>query len=178
MTPTPVPSPTLIETVATATSIPWTEVLTALGTVGAVAVALVFGLWQMRYIRRDAKQRDENRKREQASKVTAWLETGGTSPVGQDVRIRITNTSDRPVFNFVLDIEDDYLLEAINMLPDSSGAFINKALVGILPPNAGDVWWSGNVPPEDDRPIPCSFTDAEGIKWRRDAEGLLVLVGD
>lgn len=131
----------------------WIDYLTAFGTVGAVVVALAFGLLEYGRGRRKAT-------REQAEQVSAWcqnslFEQGDFKLVGKGV---VRNPSSAPIHQVVVSPRQ-VGVEAWLVLPEDSIEFHHE-------------------PPEfaQSAGIRVTFTDNAGRRWTRSPSGRLTRV--
>lgn len=144
----------------------WIE---AIGTVGALAVALAFGVYELRQGRIDRRKRASEARLSQASLVNAWLsvswlDPSDSAPVAVPV---LYNGAEAPVYGVVFELPSRY-----------TGGAPRPVQYGLLPPteDAKILDWdpeplsSGD---DLDEPLELSFRDAAGIWWHRDAHGRL-----
>lgn len=134
----------------------------ALGTVAAVVVSLIVGFVGWRGSKRTEAQLRKEGLRAQASKVAAWQ--SGNDRSSQGYALTVLNNSDLPIYSVhaprltVLNTSTgkDDLVE-FGTMPPSDRRTVN---VGF---EHGDITHSWEL----------QFTDANGTKWRRTADGVL-----
>lgn len=137
----------------------------ALGTVAAVIVSLVVGFVGWRGSKRAEAQLRKEGLRAQASKVAAWQ--SGNDRSAEGYALTVLNNSDLPIYGVHA---PGLTIMNTNTGKDELVAF------GTMPPSAkrraslgfeyGDITDSWEL----------QFTDANGTKWRRTADGVLSLV--
>ena len=146
----------------------WVDTISAAGTLVAIGTSL-FLLAQGQRDRRDVAS---ERKREQASRVTCWVEwnvdwDGGTFAQPACPSIRVKNASDAAVYEVFVDFFSPVDGQAI------------RADVGAVGPGS-TAQWNFEEPFDTTGWIPEAlvpklfFRDASGQEWKRTARGLLV----
>jgi hypothetical protein len=136
------------------------NLFSAVGTVGALAVALVL----LRQEQQREALRSEEQRRSQAVKVSAWLEALRSAHGGQDLFFHVHNASEMPIFEVSLPtpVPDEDETEAV--------------FIGLVPPGqtiqrpAPKDWLSAYFSPE---PVQIEFLDSSGQQWTRDEQGAL-----
>jgi hypothetical protein len=130
--------------------------LAAVGTLLAFAVAL-----RLLFKELDARrENEEDRRREQASRVAAWARPVGAGP--NDHAMMLRNNSEQPVTAVRLVMEH----------PDMPEVVTREESWDLVPPGeqrVDDMWVTG--PPG---PVTLTFTDAAGHRWTRRPDGRLV----
>lgn len=171
----------------------WAEELSAIGTVGAFAVALTVLALQLRTSRRE----QDERRRTQARLVTAWFDQLRVVKDGDSAalegRIQISNLSDEPVYDIALRLGDPYFQH----LPYDGGVLHLPSLAGesvlylpLLAPRADKFHnWSQRFDRDEfpdlaspiEVPLPpwalwlgMEFRDAGGRRWTRQPNGRLI----
>lgn len=148
--------------------------IAAIGTAGAFAAGGVLLVKELRVQR----ARDEDSRRAQASKVTAWAGESVSSvttpggPTRRRVRthIRVRNASDQPVYSCGvtihtgLDFEPAYVPGLVP--PDTK---LEGAVDWDLPDEAGPYLSS----PGGEAQVTLTFRDSSGRMWKRGPEGIL-----
>lgn len=148
------------------------EVLAAVGTVGALAAAIV-----LLEIERRARRRDElERRRSQARLVSCWVLNWSSGPGGADedgnpfpsdgATLEFRNASSEPVYGV-----------AIRPLDDSGDLQPAEIWRDCLRPGQQErTWVACEVDPESSvgPAFEMSFTDADGRDWKRIGSGVLV----
>lgn len=139
------------------------NVFASIGTVGAFGTGFVL---LRREHRREADREEESR-RSQATKVSAWVEAY-TKPDGtRELAFHIHNASDMPIY------------EAEIPLPVHPGEESVTEFIGLIPPgrtmrrSAPNEWLKSYIEPE---PIQIEFDDSLGYRWSRDELGTLLRV--
>lgn len=143
------------------------SLITATGTVVAIAVSLFL----LRQGQQDRRALSEERRREQASRVTCWCDWNAESPsVDYDQphvpAIYVRNTSDQTVYQVFVDYwHPDGVEERIDIGPVPPGETRHRDVVAPIP---DDLRWepSGMLPR-------VLFTDSNGNAWVRDRRGRL-----
>jgi len=143
----------------------------AVGTVAAVAVALWIAIRDGRQARADRRQRDVRERQEQASKVTAWVETGATG-----VDMIVSNANAEAVNHVVVSFD---LVRSLPM----TGSTLHRGpeieddeyLFAVLPPGK----WRMAVPEArldtDLTPgVMIAFSDSHNGHWLRLTDGALI----
>lgn len=144
--------------------------LVALGTVGAVVVALGIGVIEYLRGREDRREDRAERRRAQALLVNAWLEVDLADPLTDGPRMtavyRVQNASRAPVYDFV-----------VRHPPGFRGPASQLSYYGVLVPTEGahGVGRPEAVSFADDSDVQLehSFRDASGRWWRRGTDGVL-----
>ncbi len=135
----------------------------AIGTIGAFVVGFV--LLRGEHTREAA--RDEDTRRSQAVKVSAWVEAQRTAQGGRDVLFFVHNASEMPIYEVSLAAPDE---------GDDEAEFI-----GLVPPGqtikrpAPREWLATYYAPE---PVEIEFHDSGGRQWTRNEQGFLAPAGD
>jgi hypothetical protein len=146
------------------------NVFSAVGTVGAFAVAMVL----FRREQRREEVRDEEERRDQAVKVSAWIEAVRTTHGGHDVVFHVHNASAMPIYEVSL----------LTPVPSGGGEggaegdeeHDEAEFIGLVPPGqtirrpAPPDWARTYYAPE---PVPIEFRDSSGQPWTRDDTGTL-----
>lgn len=144
------------------TAADWVSVLvnaaSAIGTMGAFVVGFV--LFRREHCREEA--REEDLRRSQAVKVSAWVEARRTPQGGQEVLFLVHNASDMPIYEVSLPTpdEDDDEAEFIGLVPP--GQTIQRP--------APREWLATYYAPE---PVEIEFLDSSGRQWTRTEQGFL-----
>ena len=143
------------------------NVFSSIGTVGAFAVAM--------YLLREEHQReelhDEENRRSQAVKVSAWVEARPLPHGGREVAFNVHNASDMPIFEVSLPMP----------VPGEDGEAHEAEFIGLVPPGqtiqraAPKEWAASYFSPE---PVEIEFVDSSGQHWTRDEQGVLTRQGD
>ncbi|MGH8866651.1 MAG: hypothetical protein ACRDYU_01495 [Actinomycetes bacterium] len=143
----------------------WVDYLTAVGTVGAVVVALALGfIGEVRSVRL-ARAAAKERERAQAVRVAAWKEVesvsaaGATGWVGHTV---LQNGSDEPIWDVTVHVT-------------TGGPWNIVQEAGIVAPSARLVWTHEDASPAEGQYVGLSveFTDNARRRWERTATGEL-----
>lgn len=130
----------------------------AIGTIGAFVVGFVL-------LRREQNReaaRDEDGRRSQAVKVSAWVEAQRTAHGGREVLFLVHNASEMPIYEVSLPTPDEN---------DNEAEFI-----GLVPPGqtiqrpAPREWLATYYAPE---PVQIEFLDSSGRQWTRNEQGFL-----
>ena len=133
------------------------------GTVGAFAVGMVL----LRQEHKREEVRNEEQRRSQAVKVSAWLEATRNAQGGRDPFFHVHNASDMPIFEVALASHEADAGEA--------------EFIALVPPGqtvqrpAPREWLKGYHAPE---PVQIEFLDSSGRRWARDEEGTLRAADD
>ena len=135
----------------------------AIGTIGAFVVGFVL-------LRREQNReaaRDEDARRSQAVKVSAWVEAQRTAQGGREVLFFVHNASDMPIYEVSLPTpdEDDDEAEFIGLVPP--GQTIQRP--------APREWLATYYAPE---PVEIEFLDSSGRQWTRNEQGFIAPTGD
>jgi hypothetical protein len=146
----------------------WLDSINALGTLVAIGTSLFL----LRQGQRDRREAANQRKREQASRVTCWAEwnsdwSGGTFAQPRCPSVRVSNASDAAVYEVFVDF-----------IRPADGQTC-RADIGAVAPGGSARWdfeesfqLQGWVP---DALMPrLYFRDANGVPWKRTARGILV----
>jgi hypothetical protein len=138
------------------------NVFSSIGTVGAFAVAM--------YLLREEHQRealnDEEARRSQAVKVSAWIEARALPHGGREVAFHVHNASDMPIFEVSLPMP----------IPNADEGRHEAEFIGLVPPGqtiqraAPSEWAASYFSPE---PVEIEFLDSGGRHWTRDEQGSL-----
>jgi hypothetical protein len=136
-------------------------VFSALGTVGAFATGFV--LLRREHLREEV--RAEDARRDQAVKVSAWIEAARTSSGGRELFFHVHNASQMPIY------------EVSVRNPVTGGDEPEEAeFIGLVPPGqtirrpAPKEWLATYHSPE---PVEIEFLDSSGHRWTRDEQGAL-----
>lgn len=144
----------------------WTDIFSALGTVGATGVALIFGLISLRLALRDHKARrqqdierfeekyeaEQRQIRSQAERVASWVEVRQEYPTHVVV---IQNSSDQPIWEI-----------AVHYPHLSEG----KASFTVIPANGKKELPMQPVPGISEQAVDVFFSDNAGRRWYRPAK--------
>ena len=138
------------------------DLLSAIGTIGAFAVGLF--LFRREHRREEAHNEDE--RRSQAVKVSAWVEAKRTGTGGREIAFFVHNASDMPIFEVSMPTpdEDDDEAEFIGLVPP--GQTIERP--------APREWLATYYSPE---PVEIEFLDSSGQQWTRNEQGFLAKTG-
>jgi hypothetical protein len=148
------------------------NVFSAVGTVGAFAVAMVL----FRREQRREEVRDEEERRDQAVKVSAWIEAVRGTHGGREVVFHVHNASAMPIYEVSLltPIPGDGTGDEGEV---GEGEDHDEAeFIGLVPPGqtirrpAPPEWANAYYAPE---PVPIEFRDSSGQPWTRDDTGKL-----
>jgi hypothetical protein len=145
-----------------------TDLISAVGTVVAIAVSLFL----LRQGQQDRRALREERRREQASRVTCWCDW---NPESAEIdldhphvpAIYVRNTSDQPAYQVFVDYyHPERDLERIDIGPVPPGETRHRDVLAEIP---DDPRWepSGMLPR-------LFFSDASGYPWMRTIKGRLV----
>ncbi|HEY6794244.1 MAG TPA: hypothetical protein VI248_06140 [Kineosporiaceae bacterium] len=136
-------------------------VFSSLGTVGAFATGMV--LLRREHQREEA--RAEDARRDQAVKVSAWIEAARTPSGGRELFFHVHNASRMPIY------------EVSVRNPVTEGDEPEEAeFIGLVPPGqtirrpAPKEWLATYHSPE---PVEIEFLDSSGHRWTRDEQGTL-----
>lgn len=141
----------------------YVDAAASIGTIGAFVVGFV--LLRREHTREDA--RDEDTRRSQAVKVSAWVEAQRTAQGGREVLFFVHNASDMPIYEVSLPA------------PDDDGG--ESEFIGLVPPGqtiqrpAPREWLATYYAPE---PVEIEFLDSSGRQWTRTEQGFLAPTGD
>lgn len=139
------------------------EVLSAVGTVGAFATGFV--LLRQEHQREELRSEDE--RRQQAIKVSAWVEAHATAYGARELLFQVHNASEMPIYEVSLPMPDEGTHEA--------------EFIGLVPPGqtvqrpAPREWLKTYYSPE---PVEIEFLDSSGRQWTRDEQGFLTPAAD
>jgi hypothetical protein len=132
----------------------------AVGTVGA----LVLGFFLLQREHRREANRSEDERRQQAARISAWVEAYRKPDGTREVAFHIHNASEMPIYDVELP------------QPGPTGDGQATEFIGLVPPGqtirrpASADWHRSYVEPE---PIPIEFLDSAGYRWTRDEQGTL-----
>ncbi len=135
------------------------EIFSAVGTVGAFVVGFIL----LRAEHRREAERSEDERRNQAARISAWVEATRSPTGAREIAFHIHNASDMPIYEVELP------------LPAASGEEQTE-FVGLVPPGqtvrrpAPADWLRTYVEPE---PVQIEFLDSAGRRWTRDEQGRL-----
>jgi hypothetical protein len=135
------------------------NVFSAVGTVGAFAIGMVL----LRQEHKREELRNEEQRRSQAVRVSAWLEATRNAQGGRDLFFFVHNASDMPIFEVALaspEADDGSEAEFIALVPP--GQTIQR-------PAPRD-WLKTYHAPE---PVQLEFLDSSGQHWTRNEQGAL-----
>jgi len=145
---------------------PWLDaganLFSAVGTVGAFAVAM----YLLRKEHRREEHHDEQTRRSQAVKVSAWIEARPLRDGGRELAFHVHNASDMPIYEVSLPIP----------IPTGDGQPNEAEFIGLVPPGqtvqrpAPKHWAASYFSPE---PVQLEFLDSSGQHWTRDEQGFL-----
>lgn len=142
------------------TSQDWASWIGAVGTAGATLIATIT-------LTLEAWWRRNDKRKEQAARITAWVLTNQKSDQKNEDIIRVSNQSFSPVYRcvatFVINEQDGHHFQANY-----------RRIVTTLPPGEWQLvapkGWRGMSA----RPgVEIAFTDAHGVHWIRNAAGQL-----
>ncbi len=142
------------------------NVFSAIGTVGAFAVALV--LFRREHAREAAHTEDA--RRSQAVRVSAWIEQRRTAHGTPELAFHVHNASDMPIYEVSLPDPAD------TTPGDGADEPTEAEFIGLVPPgrtvtrSAPASWRAAYREPE---PMPIEFVDSSGQRWTRDEDGTL-----
>lgn len=134
------------------------EALSAVGTIGAFGVGFVL----LRQEHRREEARNEEERRLQAVKVSAWVEALPTAHGGRELLFHVHNASEMPIYEVSLPMPEEDADEAV--------------FIGLVPPGqtvqrpAPREWLKTYYSPE---PVEIEFLDSSGRQWSRDEQGNL-----
>ncbi|WP_328582201.1 hypothetical protein [Streptomyces sp. NBC_00370] len=137
------------------------DVFSSIGTVGAFGTGFVL----LRREHRREAERDEEARRAQAARVSAWVEAYRRDDGTRDLALHVHNASDMPIYEVDLP------------LPAPAGEESRTEFIGLVPPGqtvrrpAPSEWLRSYVEPE---PVEIEFLDSAGCHWNRDEQGKLV----
>ena len=136
------------------------DVFASLGTVGAFATGMI--LFRREH-RREESLAEEGR-RDQAVKVSAWIEAMRTSSGAPELHFHVHNASQMPIY------------EVSVRNPVADGEPDEAEFIGLVPPGqtirrlAPREWLATYHSPE---PVEIEFLDSRGRRWTRDEQGTL-----
>ncbi len=139
------------------------DALAAVGTVGAFAI----GFMLLRKEHRREETRAQEDRRQQAIKVSAWVEAHPTTYGGRELLFHVHNASEMPIYEVSLPTPDEGEHEA--------------EFIGLIPPGqtvqrpAPREWLKTYYSPE---PVEIEFLDSSGCQWTRDEQGILTSVAN
>ncbi|BAU94329.1 hypothetical protein N24_0067 [Corynebacterium suranareeae] len=163
--------------------VPWTDTFQALGTVGAVAVALGIAVVDFFQNTRERRALEAEAKNKTAGLVSAWVETTyEPAPSGKRYdkisHLFISNESDEPVFDVSVDVALENPFRQIGPLsvpvpvptlpPRRERKFDISS--GLLAHDSGN---DGKNIHLNEPQARISFTDPRGIRWHRNYSGVL-----
>ena len=143
--------------------------LAAVGTLGAFAVAL----WLLFKELAARREQEEDRRREQARLVTAWMMSKPLSRTEERSAIVIRNGSDEPVFDGWCVL----VASTSRFASERKPVFDWELRWRVLPPHEtleDELDLPQLLTPPWDARIRLSFTDAAGRRWTRYPDGRLV----
>ena len=135
------------------------NVFSAVGTVGAFAIGMVL----LRQEHKREELRNEEQRRSQAVKVSAWLEATRNAQGGRDLFFFVHNASEMPIFEVALASHES----------DDAG---EAEFIALVPPGqtiqrpAPRQWLKNYHAPE---PVQIEFLDSSGQQWTRGEQGAL-----
>lgn len=145
---------------------PWLDIganlFSAIGTVGAFAVAM----YLLRKEHKREERHDEEARRSQAVKVSAWIEARPLVHGGRELAFHVHNASAMPIYEVSLPMP----------IPTRDGQAHEAEFIGLVPPGqtvqrpAPKEWAVSYFSPE---PIQIEFLDSSGQHWTRDEQGFL-----
>lgn len=158
--------PSLLSCTAPDQAPTWTDIFSALGTVGATVVALIFGLISLRLALRDHRARrqqdierfeekyaaEQRQIRSQAERVASWVEVRQEYPTHVVV---IQNSSDQPIWE--IEVHYPHLSEG-------------KASFTVIPANGKKELPMQPAPGISEQAADLFFRDNAGRRWYRPAE--------
>ena len=136
------------------------NLFSAFGTVGAFGIGMVL----LRQEHKREEVRNEEQRRSQAVKVSAWLEATRNSQGGRDLFFFVHNASDMPIFEVSLsgaEADDDGEAEFIALVPP--GQTVQRP--------APREWLKTYHAPE---PVQLEFLDSSGRHWTRNEQSALL----
>jgi hypothetical protein len=134
----------------------------SVGTVGAFAVAM----YLLRKEHKREELHDQEARRSQAVKVSAWIEARPISYCGRELAFHVHNASDMPIYEVSLPMP----------IPAGDGQANEAESIGLVPPGqtvqrpAPKEWAASYFSPE---PVEIEFLDSSGQHWTRDEQGFL-----
>jgi hypothetical protein len=135
------------------------NVFSAVGTVGAFVVGFIL----LRAEHKREAERSEDERRNQAARISAWVELYRRPDGTKELAFHIHNASDMPIYEVELPVP----------MPDNEE---RSEFVGLVPPGqtirrpAPVEWLRSYVEPE---PVQIEFLDSAGRRWTRDEQGSL-----
>lgn len=168
------------------TSINWGDVPTWLATLGAFAAAGL-AVWAVRIELGRDRQRDLEDHRALAEGVSAWLDADGIPPVAAGAASRpacmIANVGSQPVYELHVTVAvpgpDSRVLRDMRVLPPAAREVVplkerfEDLTRHLRLDDDGSALISGWVEEFEGMPLTVVFTDARGLRWRRNADGAL-----
>lgn len=155
----------------------WTDIVTSIGTVGAVGTALWLGVVEVRRFNRSEVRNRQTQERAQAAQLAAWVEVHpyyserSDEPEGFHGDVSVINPSGRPLYDLQLSTLvapwDDESREVAGP-PEPTNWDL-----GVLPPGAVRTTRYRDVGYASDSPITCTFRDADDHWWRHTETGYL-----
>jgi hypothetical protein len=139
------------------------DALSAAGTIGAFGVGFVL----LRQEHRREEVREEEDRRLQAVKVSAWVEAERTAHGGRELLFHVHNASEMPIYEVSLPTpyaDDEHEPEFIGLVPPGQ----------TLKRPAPREWLRTYYSPE---PVEIEFSDSSGRQWKRDEQGRLTPSG-
>ena len=136
------------------------DVFASLGTVGAFATGMI--LFRREHQRESALAEDA--RRDQAVKVSAWIEAGRSTSGTAELHFHVHNASQMPIY------------EVSVRNPVADGEPDEAEFIGLVPPGqtirrlAPREWLATYHSPE---PVEIEFLDSSGRRWTRDEQGTL-----
>jgi hypothetical protein len=150
---------------------PWLDVganlFSSVGTVGAFAVAM----YLLRKEHKREEHHDEEARRSQAVKVSAWIEARTIAYSGRELAFHVHNASDMPIYEVSLPMP----------IPTGDAQANEAEFIGLVPPGqtvqrpAPREWAASYFSPE---PVEIEFLDSGGQHWTRDEQGFLTCGGN
>jgi hypothetical protein len=150
---------------------PWLDVganlFSSVGTVGAFAVAM----YLLRKEHKREEHHDEEARRSQAVKVSAWIEARTIAYGGRELAFHVHNASDMPIYEVSLPMP----------IPTGDAQANEAEFIGLVPPEqtvqrpAPREWAASYFSPE---PVEIEFLDSGGQHWTRDEQGFLTCGGN
>jgi hypothetical protein len=137
------------------------NIFSSIGTVGAFGTGFVL----LRREHRREADRDEEARRAQAARVSAWVEAYRRDDGTRELAFHVHNASDMPIYEVELP------------LPAPPGQESHTEFIGLVPPSqtirrpAPREWLRSYVEPE---PVEIEFLDSAGRHWNRDEQGKLI----
>ncbi|MFV0427608.1 MAG: hypothetical protein ACK5KU_11325 [Beutenbergiaceae bacterium] len=154
----------------------WAEWTAAFGGLAAVVAATVAGYYARKAfnLERDREEEaEQSRRREQASKISAWPSTRVRDKV---FGIVLTNASDALVYDVALSVQSEDFgnsNQRLRFLPPGS-YFVRTRKWNNFPDRIGELASFRPVMSTDKIGLELSFADAKGVAWRRMNNGELI----